>query len=354
MNILLIGFSVGGVMGDGIKVLVKYFTKKSEVVLLTNTQLYIEDDINLRVHKFKFDYNHTSDFFNPVTYFKIYKVIKNTEYDVAFVYNGHPANAIAYRCVDLNKTVAFLHDPSPHSGKIPLKIRMASLLKRDMTKYAKIIVSSQKMKLVALQELGISDENKVQVNYLGGIENLFFEDLHLPQDIDVLFFGRVEYYKGIDTLIESAKQMPNARFVIAGKGDMKAAYGIDSLPKNVERFDRYLPDKELAALIQRSKVVVLPYRDATGTQTIQTAFYYGKPVVATMVGGFSEYIYDDVDGKLVPPCNADALTKAISEILDNSQRRMEMGAKAKEHLKDVFDNERICERYYEIFRMVIS
>ncbi len=341
-------------MGDGIKVLVKYFTKKSCVVLLTTTQLDIEDDINLKVHKFKYDKNHVFDFFNPLTCYKIYRTINKTKYDVAFIYNGHPANAIVFHCVDLSKTVAFLHDPAPHSGEVPLKVRIASLLKRDVTKYAKIIVSSQKMKQVAIKKLNITDENKVQVNYLGGIENLFFEDFHLQQDIDVLFFGRVEYYKGIDFLLECAKQMPNVCFVIAGRGDIKTIYGIDSLPANVKRIQRYVPDKELASIIQRSKIVVLPYRDATGTQTIQTAFYYGKPVVASNVGGFSEYIRDGKDGILIPPCDPNALAKAISSLLESPETRTTMGVNAKEQLRTVFDNDIICENYYKLFNMIIN
>lgn len=354
MRILLIGFSVGGVMGDGIKVLVKYFTKKSEVILLTNNQLEIGDSLNLKVHKFQFDKSKALDFFNPITYFNLYRVIKHTDYDIAFIYNGHPANAVAFRCLDLNKTVAFLHDPLPHSGKLPFKIRLASLVNRDITRYAKIIVSSNKMKQVAMKEYGITDEDKVQVNYLGSIENLHFEDFHLQQDIDVLFFGRVEYYKGIDVLIESAKMMPDTRFVIAGRGDLREVYGIDHLPENVERIDRYVPDKELASIIQRSKIVVLPYRDATGTQTIQTAFYYDKPVVATSVGGFPEYIYDGKDGILVPPCDSKALTVALSVLLADHKKRDEMGKNAKIHLRCVFDNDMICERYYEIFNMVLG
>ena len=210
------------------------------------------------------------------------------------------------------------------------------------------------MKNAAMDRLGISDNEKVQVNYLGGIENLFFKIENLPLDIDVLFFGRVEYYKGLDILVECAKNMPDVKFVIAGRGSLERLYGLSKLPNNCIRIDTYVPDKELASLIMRSKIIVLPYKDATGTQTIQTAFYYGKPVVATKVGCFPEYIYDGEDGILIQPNDVAALKNAINEILSSSTKREAMGKAAQKHLSTVFDNDKICERYCEIFSQLIK
>ena len=115
MKILLIGFSVGGVMGDGIKILASYFSKQNEVILLTNKQLDISSTERLNVIKVMFNKNRIMDFFNPLSYYKIYKTIKCSKYDVAFIYNGHPVNFFVTKIIDLNRTVAFLHDPIPHS-----------------------------------------------------------------------------------------------------------------------------------------------------------------------------------------------------------------------------------------------
>ena len=184
-------------MGDGIKILARYFSEKHDVLLLTNKQLDVEGKTGLSVVKVMFDKEKVTDFLNPLSYFRIYKTIREYKYDVAFVYNGHPANHVVYRIVDLKKTVIFLHDPTPHSrsSKESLKMRLASKLKTDYKKFARIIVSSNVMKESAMMTLGLTDFEKVQVNYLGGIENLFFDLEPIEEDIDVLFFGRAEYYK---------------------------------------------------------------------------------------------------------------------------------------------------------------
>lgn len=342
-------------MGDGIKILARYFSEKHNVLLLTNKQLDLEEKSGISVVKVMFDKEKVIDFINPYSYYLIYKAIRGYKYDVVFVYNGHPANHFVYRLVDLKKTVIYLHDPTPHSRstKESLKIRLASKMKTEYKKFARIVVSSYAMKESAMRSLGITDPEKVQVNYLGGIENLFFDLEPMEEDIDVLFFGRAEYYKGLDVLVECAKRMKENKFLIVGKGDMKEIYGIEQLPENVERVDRYVPDKELATMIKRSKVIALPYRDATGSQTIQTAYYYGKPVVATAVGGFPEYVRDRKDGLVIPPNDVVALTNAIRNLLDSPERRKSMGEMAKEHLRTAFDNKVICERYYEIFNQVI-
>lgn len=343
-------------MGDGIKILARYFSEKHDVLLLTNKQLDVEEKTGLSVVKVMFDKEKVSDFINPYSYYRIYKAIRGFKYDVVFVYNGHPANHVVYRLVDLKKTAIFLHDPTPHSRstKENWKIRLASKLKIDYKKFARIVVSSNAMKESAMISLGITDPEKVQVNYLGGIENLFFDLEPMEEDIDVLFFGRAEYYKGLDVLVECAKRMKETKFLIVGKGNMKEIYGIEQLPENVERVDRYVPDKELATMIKRSEVVVLPYRDATGSQTIQTAFYYGKPVVATAVGGFPEYVRDGKDGLIIPPNDVEALTESIKKLLDSPEQRKAMGEMANEQLRTTFDNEVICERYYAIFNQVIN
>ena len=352
MKILLIGLSVGGVMGDGIKVLADYFSREDEVVLITNNQLNIQPHTNLQVYQFAFNKDHILDFINIKTYHLLSKTVKSLDYDAAFIYNGHPVNWFVSKHLNLRKTIAFLHDPRYHSGKIPFKIRIARIFKVDYRKYAKIIVSSNEMKKECIEALHITNPDQVEVVYLGGIENLFFDLPKVVEDIDVLFFGRVLSYKGLDTLIESAIQLPEIKFLIAGPGSLSEASGIQKLPDNCIRIDKYVPDKELAMLINRSKIIVLPYRDATGTQTVQTAFYYKKPVVATRTGCFPEYVRHQIDGIIISPNNSNKLTAAIKTLVESESMRREMGENANTRLDNIFSNSRICKQYKAIFEQL--
>ena len=122
--------------------------------------------------------------------------------------------------------------------------------------------------------------------------------------------------------------MQNVRFVVAGKGDVSQVFGIGNLPSNFEHINKYVPDEELAELIQRSKVLVMPYRDATGTQTVQSIFYYEKPIVAL---------------------DAMALRQALEKLLDNDELRRIIGKNGFEKLIYKFSNDEIAKKYMSIF-----
>lgn len=94
---------------------------------------------------------------------------------------------------------------------------------------------------------------------------------------------------------------------------------------------------------------MMPYRDATGTQTVQSIFYYEKPIVATNVGCFPEYIEDGIDGIIVPALDAMALRQALEKLLDNDELRRIIGKNGFEKLIYKFSNDEIAKKYMSIF-----
>jgi glycosyltransferase involved in cell wall biosynthesis len=82
---------------------------------------------------------------------------------------------------------------------------------------------------------------------------------------------------------------------------------------------RYVDPEEAAGLFTRADAVVLPYRDATGTGIAPLAYRYGRPVIATRVGGLPEVIDDGVSGFLVPPADPPALAAAIRKLAAGSR-----------------------------------
>ena len=81
---------------------------------------------------------------------------------------------------------------------------------------------------------------------------------------------------------------------------------------NFKIINRFLSNEEVASLIRNCKAVVLPYISASQSGLVQTAMVYGKPVIATRVGAFSEIIKDKKNGILVQPANATELANAIN------------------------------------------
>jgi glycosyltransferase involved in cell wall biosynthesis len=75
--------------------------------------------------------------------------------------------------------------------------------------------------------------------------------------------------------------------------------------------DRYVPDEEVATYFVAADLVVLPYKSATQSGIVQTAFAFGRPVVVTAVGGLPDVVSDGVTGYVVPPEDPPALAAAV-------------------------------------------
>src|SRR5437899_6546040 len=85
-------------------------------------------------------------------------------------------------------------------------------------------------------------------------------------------------------------------------------------------------------------------------QSIVEAMLAGKPVIASAAGGPTELIEDGVTGRLVPPSDVQALTRAISDLLDNPTESAAMGRRARERavkLYDIRETTRLVEAVYE-------
>jgi glycosyltransferase involved in cell wall biosynthesis len=79
---------------------------------------------------------------------------------------------------------------------------------------------------------------------------------------------------------------------------------------------RYIPNEEVSTQFKRADLVTLPYRSATSSGPLTLAYHFKKPVVATDVGGLSEYVSEGKSGYLCE-ANADSIAHAILKAIDN-------------------------------------
>lgn len=179
-------------------------------------------------------------------------------------------------------------------------------------------------------------------NHHAAIKDTLLERYNLNGDEKiVLFFGTLTPSKGVPDLLNAFQQIQaqdsQARLVIAGMPlkyiDINALYhqvaelGIQP----ATRFDpRYLPMEEVGPLMELASVVVFPYKNATQSASIQTAYTFGKPVVATRVGGLPDVVVDGESGFLVEPGAPDQLSEAILKILTDPRLAGRMGEYARQ------------------------
>src|SRR6202022_892049 len=93
---------------------------------------------------------------------------------------------------------------------------------------------------------------------------------------------------GIDLLLEAWRSIEGAELWIVGMPRMDIEPLRAASPPNVRWVPRFVGDPEIAAYFRRADVVVLPYRQIDQSGVLFTALAFGKPLVLTDVGGFSE------------------------------------------------------------------
>ena len=131
-----------------------------------------------------------------------------------------------------------------------------------------------------------------------------------------LFFGRISPYKGVDVLLEaySAIEGEKPKLVIAGSGQFWFDLAPYEADPNIVLINEYIENEDLLGLLERSSFVVVPYRDATHSAVIATAYALSKPVVASDVDGLKEVVVDQVTGRLVAPGAVGALQEAMESL----------------------------------------
>lgn len=264
---------------------------------------------------------------------KIVKFIRNGEFDVIHtdVMLGM-WNIMLYKLFG-NKMVLTVHDPFPHSGEVSM--RKSFNYKVAMNSAKKIVLLNNRQKDQFCTTYGINPQ-RILINKLGIYDNIcnFYNGIKHVNSHDVLFFGRISPYKGIEYLckamIKVKEHIPDATLTIAGGGKMYFDITPYEKMEWVKIINRYVGMEELAGLIGTCALTVCPYTDATQSGVIMTSYSLCKPVVATNVGGLGEMIEDGKTGILVPPKDVDSLADAIISLLANESLRSNMEKRIKE------------------------
>lgn len=257
--------------------------------------------------------------------------------------------------------VVTVHDVRIHAGE-EHKYKTYTLWVRNRLRHLadELIVHGEQLRRLLTSDMGINVE-RIHVCPHGQFS--FFRRWAKPEAIEedhsVLFFGRIWPYKGLEDLIQAepliTKEIPEARIVIAGQGEDFRRY--DRLMVNRDRFlilNRMIPYDMAASLFQRSRVVALPYREASQSGVIPIAYAFGKPVVATRVGSIPEVVDDGETGYLVSPRDPQALAEAIVRILSDRALREVMGRNARRKAMEEMSWTSIAQKTARIYQKAIQ
>ena len=170
----------------------------------------------------------------------------------------------------------------------------------------------------------------------------------------IMFVGRSVQRKGVDYLIKAfaavKHEIPH-KLVIVGDGPERSNW--EKLARQVDETNRieftgWISDRELSDRYRTSSFFVLPAvydkhgdTEALGVVMIE-AMSYGKPVIASNVGGIIDVVEDGTNGILVPAGDVPALARAIKHLALNENLRRKMGEAAKRSVDEKFNWDKIA------------
>lgn len=240
-----------------------------------------------------------------------------------FIENFKLCNLICFFNPNLSYSLC-LHDPVLHEGESRrYKIERALSWHSYFKKINHIIVTYHG----ACEEMRKDYKLKTllpqtKVIYLPQMVEQEFSDIRKKNyklEFDYVFFGRIEPYKGLLELVAAFKdvRLSKIKLLIMGTGsiDSKVKELCKSAP-NITFINRFVTDREMAEGINKSRFVILPYRAATGTQTVMVANYYNRLVIATRVGCFNEYILEGKNGFFIESCTVEGICSAVLHTKD--------------------------------------
>ncbi len=138
-----------------------------------------------------------------------------------------------------------------------------------------------------------------------------------PGGKNLLFFGLIRDYKGLDILLEAFGMLGSEyRLIIAGEpyGSFdKYQKAIDE-NQNRERiycFPEYIRDSEVKLYFSAADVTVLPYRSATQSGISTISSHFEVPMIVTDVGGLRETIGERGTGIVCPDVSPQTIAEAI-------------------------------------------
>ncbi|HEX6117470.1 MAG TPA: glycosyltransferase family 4 protein [Solirubrobacterales bacterium] len=172
----------------------------------------------------------------------------------------------------------------------------------------------------------------------------------------VLCFGLIRPYKGVDVLLEAFRGLEGAELWIVGMPRMPLAPLQELAARcrvKVRFVPRFVTDPEIPSFFRRADVVVLPHREIEQSGVLYTALAFGKPIVASAVGGFAD-VGEAGGAALVPAGDAGALRTELDRLIGDAPARRALGEAAAGLAASAYSWDSIAERTLAIYRDLLA
>ncbi|MEH0742563.1 glycosyltransferase [Vibrio cholerae] len=173
-----------------------------------------------------------------------------------------------------------------------------------------------------------------------------------------LFVGVLRYYKGLQFLLEAAKQN-GLPVVIAGDGPerQRLEHYISTHKLTNIKLVGFISEEDKVALHTLSKAFVFPSHlrsEAFGISLVE-AQMFSKPIISADIGTGSSYVnIDGTTGITVPPADSQALAVAMDKINHDQDKAARYGLNARLRYEAEFTNQRYAKSYIELYKQLVG
>ena len=289
---------------------------------------------------------------------KLSRVIKQLRPDVV---HAHDPHAVAMAAMALSMSTESFRPRLVAARRVDFHLKQNALSRWKYRQVERFICSSEAIRRMLVSDgtperLTVTVHEGIDVEHVAAAPpaNLHAE-FWLPHHAPIV--GNVAAlvpHKGQKHLIEAAAlvvpKVPDARFVIAGEGELRGSLERQIKERRLEKhvfLAGFRPD--VLSLHKAFDVFAMSsVTEGLGTSVLD-AMACAKPVVATTAGGIPEVVVDGVTGRLVKPRDHEAMARALIGLLGDATARRKFGDAGLRRVRERFSVEHMVGETLRVY-----
>jgi glycosyltransferase involved in cell wall biosynthesis len=280
------------------------------------------------------------------------------------IIHAHDPHGVAMAALALSMSTQLAKPPLVASRRVDFHLKNNSMSRWKYRQVDCFICASEAIRQMLVAD-GVPAARAVTVHEGIDLERVdaapaakLHEELWLPHHAPIV--GNVAAlvpHKGQRHLIEAAalvvRQVPDARFVIAGEGELRPALERQIKEHHLEKhvlLAGFRPD--VLSLHKAFDIFVMSsVTEGLGTSLLD-AMACAKPVVATAAGGIPEVVAEGETGFIVPPRDHQAMADAIVQLLKEPALQERLGTAGRARVRDRFSADRMLRDTLRVYQRV--
>lgn len=183
-------------------------------------------------------------------------------------------------------------------------------------------------------------------------------EYNLPADKKIIMFsGTPRDHKGVDNLVQAVSNinLDDTRLVIVGADESELVDRLRQMGDDSLIIRGQQPFEDIPKWIAAADIIAIPQKDSPATRgqlpaKVFDAMAMAKPIVATRVSDLPEIL--DECGVIIPPESVPDLQTAITELLEDDNRRETLGQRARQKCVEEYSHDAVAPKLASVIESV--